>query len=113
MLVPTPLERQVRQNANDVLAIYELVHGIDRKISALDVAVSTVVGTQLRHGQRLDVIDDKLEQVSGELTETRTEMRAKFEQVNAKFEQVSGELTEMNAKLEQVLALLGGQGSQR
>ncbi|MEO7194676.1 MAG: hypothetical protein ABIZ05_07610 [Pseudonocardiaceae bacterium] len=78
---PPPLERQVRQNANDVLAIYELVHGIDRKISALDVAVSTVVDTQLRHGQRLDVIDDKLEQVSGELTETRIEMNAKLEQV--------------------------------
>ncbi|MGH3853059.1 MAG: hypothetical protein ACRDR6_06090 [Pseudonocardiaceae bacterium] len=124
MLAPSPLERQVRQNANDVLAIYELVHGIDRKISALDVAVSTVVGTQLRHGQRLDVIDDKLEQVSGELTETRTEMAAKLEQVSgeltetkvemrAKLEQVSGEMaearTEMNAKLEQVLALLRGQ----
>ncbi|MGH3827002.1 MAG: hypothetical protein ACRDQX_07485 [Pseudonocardiaceae bacterium] len=102
MLAPSPLERQVRQNASDVLAIYELVHGIDRKISALDVAVSTVVGTQLRHGQRLDVIDDKLEQVSGELTE-----------MNARLGQVSGELaearTEMNVKLEQVLALLHGQ----
>jgi len=95
MMVPSPLERQVRQNTNDVLAIYELVHGIDRKISALDVAVSTVVGTQLRHGQRLDVIDDRLEQVSGRL------------------EQVSGELAEarieMNAKLGQVLELLRGQ----
>ncbi len=81
MMVPSPLERQVRQNTNDVLAIYELVHGIDRKISALDVAVSTVVGTQLRHGQRLDLIDDKLEQVSGELTEARIEMNAKLDQV--------------------------------
>jgi hypothetical protein len=52
MMVPTPLERQVRQNTNDVVAVYELIHGIDRKISALDVAVSTVVGTQLRQGQR-------------------------------------------------------------
>lgn len=81
MAVPSPLERQVRQNTNDVLAIYELVHGIDRKISALDVAVSTVVGTQLRHGQRLDTIDDKIEQVTGELTEVRTEMNTKLDQV--------------------------------
>jgi hypothetical protein len=73
MVVHSPLERQVRQNTNDVLADYELVHGIDRKISALDVAASTVVGTQLRHGQRLDVIDGKLEQVSGELAEARIE----------------------------------------
>jgi hypothetical protein len=116
MMVPSPLERQVRRNTNDVVAVYELVHGIDRKISALDVAVSTVVGTQLRHGQRLDVIDDKLEQVSGELTDTRI----KLEQVSGeltdtriKLEQVSGELAdtriEMNAKLDQVLELLGGQ----
>jgi hypothetical protein len=88
MMVPSPLERQVRRNTDDVVAVYELLHGIDRKISALDVAVSTVVGTQLRHGQRLDVIDDKLEQMSGELTEMRIEM---------------------NAKLDQVLELLGGQ----
>ncbi|MGH3934207.1 MAG: hypothetical protein ACRDS1_04390 [Pseudonocardiaceae bacterium] len=81
MMVPSPLERQGRQNTNDVLAIYELVHGIDRKISALDVAVSTVVGTQLRHGQRLDLIVDMLEQVSGELTEARIEMNAKLDQV--------------------------------
>lgn len=81
MAVPSPLERQVRQNTNDVLAIYELVHGIDRKISALDVAVSTVVGTQLRHGQRLDTVDDKLEQVTGELTEVRNEMNTKLDQV--------------------------------
>ena len=81
MMVPSPLERQVRQNTNDVLAVYELVHGIDRKIAALDVAVSTVVGAQLRHGQRLDVIDDKLEQVSGELAEARIEMNAKLDQV--------------------------------
>ncbi|HSZ31080.1 MAG TPA: hypothetical protein VK784_15160 [Pseudonocardiaceae bacterium] len=81
MMVPSPLERQVRQNTNDVLAVYELVHGIDRKVAALDVAVSTVVGTQLRQGQRLDVIDDKLEQVSGELAEARIEMNAKLDQV--------------------------------
>ncbi len=81
MMVPSPLERQVRHNTNDVLAIHELVHGIDRKIAALDVAVSTVVGTQLRHGQRLDLIDDKLEQVSGELAEARIEMNAKLDQV--------------------------------
>jgi hypothetical protein len=81
MMVPSPLERQLRQNTNDVLAVYELVHGIDRKIAALDVAVSTVVGTQLRQGQRLDVIDDKLEQVSGELAEVRVEMNAKLDQV--------------------------------
>jgi hypothetical protein len=81
MMVPSPLERQIRQNTNDVLAVYELVHGIDRKIAALDVAVSTVVGTQLRQGQRLDVIDDKLEQVSGELAEVRVEMNAKLDQV--------------------------------
>ncbi len=81
MMVPSPLERQVRRNTNDVVAVYELLHGIDRKISALDTAVSTVVGTQLRHGQRLDVIDDKLEEVSGELAETRIEMNAKFDQV--------------------------------
>ncbi|MGH3867543.1 MAG: hypothetical protein ACRDQ4_15660 [Pseudonocardiaceae bacterium] len=81
MTAPSSLERQVRRNTNDVLAVYELVHGIDRKISALDVAVSTVVGTQLRHGQRLDVIDDKLEQVSGELAEARIEMNAKLDQV--------------------------------
>lgn len=48
---------------------------------ALDVAVSTVVGTQLRHDQRLDVIDDKLEQVSGELAEARIEMNATLDQV--------------------------------
>ena len=81
MMVPSPLERQVRQNTNDVLAVYELVHGIDRKVAALDVAVSTVVGTQLRQGQRLDAIDDKLEQVSGELAEARIEMNAKLDQV--------------------------------
>jgi hypothetical protein len=102
MTVPSPLERQVRRNTNDVVAVYELLHGIDRKISALDAAMSTVVGTQLRHGQRLDVIDDKLEQVSGELADTRI-----------KIEQVSGELAEtrieMNAKFDQVLELLRGQ----
>lgn len=81
MMVPSPLERQARRDTNDVLAIYELVHGIDRKISALDVVVSTVVGTQLRQGQRLDLIDDKLGQVSGELAEARSEMSTKLDQV--------------------------------
>ncbi|CAN5327790.1 hypothetical protein BH24ACT9_BH24ACT9_12400 [soil metagenome] len=52
-MTSSALERKIRQLDNDVQSIYEML--------------SAISGTQLRHGNRLDEIDQRLEAVEGKL----------------------------------------------
>lgn len=73
------LERKVRQLDNDVQSIYELL--------------STISGTQMRHGNRFDEFDQRFESVEGRLVS------------------VEGRLVSLEGKVDTVLEILRGQSS--
>ncbi|MDQ3477064.1 MAG: hypothetical protein M3492_12225 [Actinomycetota bacterium] len=74
------LERKVRQLDNDVQSIYEML--------------STISGTQLRQGNRLEEIDQRLERVEG------------------KVDALDGKVHALDGKVDSVLELLrGGTGA--
>jgi polyhydroxyalkanoate synthesis regulator phasin len=81
------LERKVRQLDNDVQSIYEML--------------STISGTQLRQGNRLEEIDQRLESVE-----------SKVDALDGKVDVLAGRVNAVDGKLDSVLELLrGGAGS--
>ncbi len=81
------LERKVRQLDNDVQSIYEML--------------STISGTQLRQGNRLEEIDQRLESVE-----------SKVDALGGKVDVLAGRVNAVDGKLDSVLELLrGGAGS--
>ncbi len=78
---PASLERKVRQMDNDVTSIYEML--------------SAIQGTQLRHGNRFDELDDRLTSVEGRLTS----MEGKLMSMEDKVDGLDDRLTSMEGKL--------------
>lgn len=71
-------ERRLRQQGDDVTALYELVERVDEKVTALDVKVdqgfastdrqlNQLGGRSLQQSSRLDQIEDRLTQINGQL----------------------------------------------
>ncbi|MDQ3715560.1 MAG: hypothetical protein M3381_05955 [Actinomycetota bacterium] len=75
------LERKVRQLDNDVQSIYEML--------------STISGTQLRQGNRLEEIDQRLESVE-----------SKVDALGGKVDVLAGRVDAVDGKLDSVLELL-------
>lgn len=71
-------ERKICQLDNDVQSIYEMF--------------SSISGTQLRHGNRLDEIDERLERVEG------------------KVDSLDGKVDSLEGKVDSVLELLRSRG---
>jgi len=78
------LERKIRQLDNDVQSIYEML--------------SSISGTQLRHGNRFDEIDQRLESMDGRLGN-----------VEGRLGNVEGRLGSVDGKIDTVLEILRGQ----
>ncbi len=77
------LERKVRQLDNDVQSIYEML--------------STISGTQLRQGNRLEEIDQRLESVE-----------SKVDALGGKVDVLAGRVDAVDGKLDSALELLRG-----
>ncbi len=77
------LDRKVRQLDNDVQSIYEML--------------STISGTQLRHGNRLDEIDQRVESVE-----------AKVDALDGKVDALETKVDALDGKVDVVLDLLRG-----
>lgn len=80
------LERKIRWLDNDVQSIYEML--------------SSISGTQMRHGNRFDEIDQRLES-----------MDARLGGVEGQLESVEGQLESLDGKIDSVLEILRGQHS--
>lgn len=80
------LERKIRRLDNDVQSIYEIL--------------SSISGTQMRHGNRFDEIDQRLES-----------MDARLGGVEGQLESVEGQLESLDGKIDSVLEILRGQHS--
>ncbi len=84
---PVELERKVRQLDNDVQSIYEML--------------STISGTQLRQGNRLEEIDQRLESVE-----------SKVDALDGKVDALDGKVDALDGKVDSMLELLrGGAGA--
>ena len=87
------LERKIRQLDNDVQSIYEML--------------SSISGTQLRHGNRFDEIDQRLESMDGRLGN----VEGRLGNVEGRLESVEGRLESVDGKIDTVLEILRGQPS--
>jgi outer membrane murein-binding lipoprotein Lpp len=82
------LERKVRQLDNDVQSIYEML--------------STISGTQLRQGNRLEEIDQRLESVDSKVDA----LGGKVDALGGKVDVLAGRVDAVDGKLDSVLGLL-------
>jgi len=88
------LERKVRQLDNDVQSIYEML--------------STISGTQLRQGNRLEEIDQRLESVESKVDA----LDGKFDALDGKVDALDGKVDALDGKVDSMLELLrGGAGA--
>ena len=85
---PTSLERKVRQLDNDVQSIYEML--------------SAIQGTQLRHGNRLDELDEKLTSLEAKVDGVDTKVGG----LEAKVDRVDTKADGLRSDLQTVLELL-------
>lgn len=117
-------ERKIQQLYNDVNAIYGMLSTIQEKqgshteqLESLQSGVTTVVATQMRHGNRLNELDAGIAGVSEQIKEMRitqmrhenrfTEIDQRFEQVDRRFEQVDQRFDAQDRKLDLILKALG------
>lgn len=87
------LERKIRQLDNDVQSIYEML--------------SSISGTQLRHGNRFDEIDQRLESMDARLSG----VEGRLSGVEGRLGGVEGRLESVEGKIDSVLEILRGQHS--
>lgn len=86
---PVLLERKVRQLDNDVTSIYEML--------------SAIQGTQLRHGNRFDELDDKMTSLEGKVDRLQAKVEGLDERmgsVQAKVEGLDERLGSVQAKVD-------------
>ncbi len=78
------VERKVRRLDNDVQAIYEI-------LSQVEASQHKVIGTQQRHGNRLDEIDGRL----GGVDDRLGGIDGRLGGIDGKLDQIGGQLTEV------------------
>lgn len=96
------LERKVRQLDNDVHAIYEILGRVESSQHAMR-------GTQLRHGNRLDEIDARLETQERKIDEIDDRLQSldgKVQLLDDKVAQIGDRLQSQEQKLDQIIGLL-------
>ncbi len=84
------LDRKIRQLDNDVQAIYEML--------------STISGTQLRQGNRLEEIDQRLESVESKVDA----LDGKVDALDGKVDALESKVDALDGKVDSVLVLLRG-----
>ncbi|MBA3293910.1 MAG: hypothetical protein WKF51_12130 [Geodermatophilaceae bacterium] len=84
------LERKIRQLDNDVQSIYEML--------------SSIAGTQLRQGNRLEEFDQRLERLEGKVDA----LDGKVDALEGKVDALGAKVDALEGKVDSVLDLLRG-----
>jgi chromosome segregation ATPase len=60
-MAPSELQRQVSQNKNDVIAVYDLLRHTNEKVDSLETQVASITVVLKRHDHRFDELQQTLD----------------------------------------------------
>jgi chromosome segregation ATPase len=60
-MAPSELQRQVSQNKNDVIAVYDLLRHTNEKVESLETQVASITVVLKRHDHRFDELQQTLD----------------------------------------------------
>src|ERR1044072_1251578 len=104
-MAPSELRRQVSQNKNDVIAIYDLLRHTNEKVESLDTQVASMTVVLKRHDHRFDELQQTLDLHGPQLTRLGDPLRGhgnRLDSVETRLGSVETRLDSVETKVDAV-----------
>ena len=114
-MAPSELQRQVSQNKNDVIAIYDLLRHTNEKVESLDTQVASITVVLKRHDHRFDELQQTLDLHGTQLTRLSDTLRGhgnRLDSVETRLDSVGTRLDAVDTRLDSLeikVDTIGGQ----